>query len=121
RPSPLGMDQTPLKLGKKSRWLSLEISLRPGHVKKKDLAVFSRQFATMVNSGLPILRALNILASQTQSKSLSKVITQVRMDVERGLSLSAAMAKHPKAFSNLYVAMVKSGETGGVLDTVLLR
>jgi type IV pilus assembly protein PilC len=115
------MGYTPLKVGKKSRGLSLEISLRPGHVKKKDLAVFSRQFATMVNSGLPILRALNILASQTQSKALSKIITQVRMDVERGSSLSAAMAKHPKAFNNLYVAMIKSGETGGVLDQVLLR
>src|SRR5205814_6430337 len=63
----------------------------------------------------------SILGSQTESKVLGKVITQVRMDVERGSSLSAAMAKHPKTFTNLYVAMIRAGETGGVLDQVLLR
>jgi len=115
------MGYTPVKVSKKRSGLSLEINLRPGHVKKKHLAVFSRQFATMVNSGLPILRALSILGGQTESKALTKVITQVRVDVERGLSLSAAMAKHPKAFNNLYIAMIKSGETGGVLDQVLVR
>jgi type IV pilus assembly protein PilC len=115
------MGYTPVKVGKKSRGFNFDITLRPGRVKPKELSVFSRQFATMVNSGLPILRALSILGNQTESKALSKVVTEVRMDVERGLSLSAAMAKHPKAFSNLYVAMVRAGETGGVLDQVLLR
>jgi type IV pilus assembly protein PilC len=99
----------------------MEINLRPGHVKLKDLAVFSRQFATMVNSGLPILRALSILGDQTENKELQKVLVQVRLDVEQGQSLSGAMARSPKAFSDLYVAMVKAGETGGVLDNVLLR
>jgi type IV pilus assembly protein PilC len=112
---------TPIKVSKKRQSLNLEISLRPGHVKPKELAVFSRQFATMVNSGLPIMRALSILGGQTESKALAKVVTQVRLDVERGSSLSQAMAKHPKAFSNLYVAMIRSGETGGVLDAVLTR
>jgi type IV pilus assembly protein PilC len=98
-----------------------EFSLRPGRVKMKELSVFSRQFATMVNSGLPILKALSILADQTESKALSAVVREVRLDVERGSSLSQAMAKHPKAFNNLFVAMVKAGETGGVLDSVLLR
>jgi type IV pilus assembly protein PilC len=106
---------------RKESVLGREFSLRPGHVKLKDLAVFSRQFATMVNSGLPILRALAILAQQIESKSLANVVGEVRVEVERGSSLSAAMAKHPKAFNNLYVAMVRSGETGGVLDSVLLR
>ncbi len=115
------MGYTPIKVGKKREGMGMEINLRPGYVKPKEIAIFSRQFATMVNSGLPILRALAILAGQTESKALSKVVTQVRLDVERGLSLSAAMAKHPKAFSNLYIAMVKSGETGGVLDAVLVR
>lgn len=115
------MGYVPLQVGKQSRGLNIEINLRPGRVKLKALAVFSRQFATMVNSGLPILRALAILSSQTESKELAKILTAVRLDVEQGSSLSAAMEKHPKAFSNLYVAMVKSGETGGVLDSVLIR
>jgi type IV pilus assembly protein PilC len=105
----------------KSSALKREFSLRPGHVKLKDLAIFSRQFSTMVNSGLPILKALSILADQTESTALAKVVADVRLSVERGESLSASMAKHPKAFNNLYVSMVRSGETGGVLDSVLLR
>ena len=92
-----------------------------GRIKLKEVAVFSRQFATMINSGLTLLRALSILADQTESKELSRIIGEIRKDVERGSSLSAALAKHPKAFSRLYVAMVRSGETGGSLDTVLLR
>jgi type IV pilus assembly protein PilC len=115
------MGYTPVKVNKKREGLSMEINLRPGHVKPKHMAVFSRQFATMVNSGLPILKALTILGNQTESKQLGKIVTQVRLDVERGSSLSVAMAKHPKTFSSLYVAMIKAGETGGVLDQVLLR
>jgi type IV pilus assembly protein PilC len=90
-------------------------------IKLKDVAVFSRQFATMINSGLSLLRSLNILAEQTESKPLAEVVNQVRLDVERGSSLSQALAKHPKAFSRLYVSMVKAGEVGGALDSVLLR
>jgi type IV pilus assembly protein PilC len=112
---------TPIEVKKHTEGLQMEITLRPGHVKLKDLAVFCRQFATMVNSGLPILRALAILAEQTDSKALEKVLTTVRIDVERGSSLSGAMAKHPKAFNDLFISMVKAGETGGVLDTVLLQ
>jgi type IV pilus assembly protein PilC len=90
-------------------------------VKLKDVAVFSRQFATMINSGLSLLRSLYILAEQTESKPLADVVDQVRIDVERGSSLSQALAKHPKVFNRLYVAMVRAGEIGGVLDSVLLR
>ena len=90
-------------------------------IKKKDVAVFSRQFATMISSGLTLLRSLYILAEQTENKAFSEVIDKVRQDVERGSSLSQALAEHPKAFSRLYVAMVRAGETGGVLDSVLLR
>ncbi len=89
--------------------------------KLKDVAVFSRQFATMINSGLSLLRALYILAEQTENAQLADIVNQVRIDVEKGASLSAALAKHPRAFSRLYVSMVRAGETGGVLDTVLLR
>jgi len=115
------MGMTPIEVKKANAGLKMEINLRPGRVKLKQIAVFCRQFATMVNSGLPILRALTILGDQTESKELSKVLVQVRSDVEQGSSLSAAMAKHPKAFNNLFVSMVRAGETGGVLDDVLLQ
>ena len=75
----------------------------------------------MINSGLSLLRSLNILAEQTESKALAEIVNQVRMDVEKGSSLSQAMAKHPKAFGRLYVSMVRAGEVGGALDSVLLR
>ena len=87
----------------------------------KEVAVFSRQFATMINSGLSLLRSLYILAEQTENKALAEVVNQVRMDVEKGSSLSQALAKHPKAFNRLYVSMVRAGEIGGALDSVLLR
>src|SRR5882757_5298498 len=90
-------------------------------VKLKEVSVFSRQFATMINSGLSLLRSLNILAEQTESKALADIVNQVRMDVEKGSSLSQAMSKHPKAFNRLYVSMVRAGEVGGALDSVLLR
>ncbi len=90
-------------------------------IKIKQVAVFSRQFATMINSGLSLLRSLSILADQTDSSALAKVILEVKAKVEQGASLSAAMEAHPKAFSKLYVSMVKAGEVGGVLDETLLR
>ncbi len=87
----------------------------------KDLAVFSRQFATMVNAGLSLVRVLSILEQQTSNKKLREVAGAVRVDVEAGRPLSESMGRHPKVFSNLYVNMVKAGETGGVLDEVLNR
>ncbi len=99
----------------------LKIPFLSDRIKLKDVSVFSRQFATMINSGLSMLRSLYILAEQTESKPLAEVAGQVRLDVERGASLSAALAKHPKAFNRLYVAMVRAGEAGGVLDSVLQR
>ena len=92
-----------------------------GRVKLKDLAVFSRQFATMINSGLSLLRALTILGEQTANKRLAQVIVLVRAEVETGVSLSAAMAKHPRVFNRLYVSMVRAGEVGGFLDQVLVK
>jgi type IV pilus assembly protein PilC len=92
-----------------------------GRVKGREIAVLSRQFATMINSGLSLLRSLNILAQQSENPALRKVLAQVRSDVERGQSLSQALQKHPKAFSKLFVAMVKSGESSGALDSTLIR
>lgn len=111
----------PVQITKESTGMKKEIVLIPEKVKLKDLAIFSRQFATMINSGLSLLRTLNILAEQTENKTLAKTIGELRDDVERGSSLSAAMSKHEKIFNKLYVAMVRAGETGGQLDTVLTR
>jgi type IV pilus assembly protein PilC len=90
-------------------------------VKLGDLVVFSRQFATMINAGLPIVRSLYVLSEQTENPKFNEVVTAVRKDVEAGLALSEALEKHPKVFSRLYVEMVRAGETGGILDGVLLR
>ncbi|MGH3101014.1 MAG: type II secretion system F family protein, partial [Thermoleophilia bacterium] len=89
----------------KGAGLKTEVRL-PGlsGVKLKDLAVFSRQFATMINSGLSLLRALTILGEQTSNRRLGEVVTQVRAEVEQGTSLSAALARHPKVFNRLYVS-----------------
>ncbi len=90
-------------------------------IKTKDLTVFSRQFATMIGAGLSITRCLAILEEQTEQKALKKIIGEVLQDVEQGKALSDAMAKHPKAFPPIYINLVRAGETGGVLDTVLHR
>ena len=101
--------------------LKTEIKLFKSKPKLKDISIFSRQFATMINSGLSLLRSLYILSEQTENEGLRDVIVEVRTDVEKGASLSQALSKHPKVFNKLYVSMVKSGEIGGVLDAVLLR
>jgi type IV pilus assembly protein PilC len=90
-------------------------------IKLADLVIFSRQLATMINAGLPIVRALYVLSEQTENPKLKDVVVAVRKGVEAGLSLSEALEKHPDAFSRLYVEMVKAGEIGGILDGVLLR
>jgi len=92
-----------------------------GRISKRALSVFTRQFATMLNAGLPLLNCLEILSKQTESVGLKRVLDEVRTDVEGGLSLADALRRQPKAFDNLYVNMVESGETGGALDTILQR
>jgi type IV pilus assembly protein PilC len=90
-------------------------------VKPKSLQIFSRQFATMIEAGLSVVQALVVLEDQTSDVTLAEVVTQLRYDVEAGLILSEAMARHPKVFSRLYVAMVEAGEAAGILDIVLDR
>jgi type IV pilus assembly protein PilC len=90
-------------------------------VKSKSLQVFSRQFATMIEAGLNVVTALVILEQQTSDKILAQVIVQLREDVEGGLLLSEAMARHPKVFNRLYVAMTEAGEAAGILDVVMDR
>ena len=90
-------------------------------IKTRDVVIFTRQFATMINAGLPLVQSLDILAKQTENKALSDVTRAVVYDVESGHTLADAFAKHPKAFPDLYVNMVAAGEAGGILDTILLR
>ena len=93
----------------------------PGRIKTRDIVIFTRQFATMINAGLPLVQSLTILAQQTENKALKDVTRAVVYDVESGNTLADAFAKHPKAFTDLYVNMVAAGEAGGILDTILLR
>jgi len=90
-------------------------------IKTRDIVIFTRQFATMINSGLPLVQSLSILANQTENKALKEVTKQVVFDVEAGNTLADAFSRHPKAFSGLFVNMVAAGEAGGILDTILLR
>ncbi len=92
-----------------------------GSIKGKDLVIFSRQLATLVSAGVPIVQGLNILCDQIESPAFKKVITGVRTDIESGVAIADAMKKHPNAFSELYVSMIRAGETGGVLDSILER
>ncbi len=118
------MGYAPLKISEVStRGMSMEINLPKlgSKVKLKEIAVFSRQFATMINSGLSMLRSLSILEEQQPNKYFSLVIREVRADVEAGAALSASMAKHPDVFAPLMVNMVRAGEVGGFLDQVLTQ
>jgi len=87
----------------------------------KDIVVFTRQFATMIDAGLPLVQALDILSNQVENKTLGKTLTQVKSDVESGATYADALKKHPRIFSELYVNMVAAGEAGGILDTILNR
>ncbi len=94
---------------------------RMGKIKMRDIVIFTRQFSTMINAGLPLVQALDILATQSENPALKDVTRQVVFDVESGNTVADALRKHPKAFSDLYVNMVAAGEAGGILDTILMR
>jgi len=111
---------TVLDMNEAKKGLHMELDFMT-RIKPKDLTVFSRQFATMVSSGLSMLRCLYVLEEQTPNKKFAKVIGAVKSDVEAGISLSDALEKHPAVFSKLYVSMVRAGEIGGILDEVLNR
>ena len=92
-----------------------------GSIKMRDIVIFTRQFSTMINAGLPLVQALDILAKQSENKALQAVVREVVFDVESGNTVADAMRKHPKAFSDLYTNMVAAGEAGGILDVILNR
>jgi len=90
-------------------------------VSDKDIVVFTRQFATMIGAGLPLVQCLEILSSQCDNKTFGSLIGEVKMDVESGTTFADALKKHPKVFSGLYCNMVQAGEVGGALDVTLIR
>src|SRR5918999_1935620 len=92
-----------------------------GRIAMRDVVIFTRQFSTMINAGLPLVQALDILAKQSENKNLQEVTRAVVFDVESGHTVADALRKHPKAFTDLYTNMVAAGEAGGILDTILLR
>jgi type IV pilus assembly protein PilC len=113
----------PARIREKGTGLDREIKI-PGlgeRVKPRDVAVMTRQFATMIDAGLPIVQCLNILAEQTECKPLGNALRTIKQDVEGGTTLAEALKRHPKIFDDLYVNMVQAGETGGVLNAILNR
>src|SRR3982075_1160638 len=94
---------------------------RAGKISMRDVVIFTRQFSTMINAGLPLVQALDILAKQSENPALKDVTRAVVYDVESGHTVADALRKHPKAFTDLYVNMVAAGEAGGILDTILMR
>ncbi|MFN8127732.1 MAG: type II secretion system F family protein [Candidatus Nanopelagicales bacterium] len=118
-----GMGYAPISIAKANAGLNKELHIPGfgGRVKLKDIAISARQFATMINSGLSLLRALSILAEQTDNEKLAEVYSEVRLAVEQGSSLSQAFAQHERVFPPIMINMVRAGETGGFLDQVLLQ
>jgi len=117
------MGYAPVSISQHKAGMKKELSI-PGFGKKvklKDLAIMSRQFATMINAGLSMLRSLTILSEQTENKELARVLTEVSKDVETGVALSTSLGKYPEAFPPLMVNMCRAGEVGGFLDSVLLQ
>jgi type IV pilus assembly protein PilC len=114
----------PSKIKEKGKGiLDMEINIPGlgGKVKEKEIAVFTRQFATMIDAGLPLVQCLDILASQQVNKTFKKVLLKVKEDVEGGSTFADALSKHPKVFDQLYTSLVAAGEVGGILDTILNR
>jgi len=111
------------RIREKGKGLDYQISLPTvgSPVKSRDIVVFTRQFATMIDAGLPIVQCLQILGAQSDSKPFRKVIGGIKDDVESGTTLAEAIRKHTRVFSELYTSMVQAGEIGGILDTILVR
>jgi type IV pilus assembly protein PilC len=111
----------PVKVKAKPRDLRIALPWQRGKISKKELAVFTRQFATMIDAGLPLVQCLDILGMQQENASFKKVILRVKEDVESGSTFADALGKHPRVFDELFVNLVSAGEVGGILDTILAR
>lgn len=109
------------KIKKKPKDLFGNVSFMQPKVTTVDVVVFARQFATMINAGLPLIQSLDILQSQQENKTFKKVLKEIKESVEEGSTLAEAIGKYPKIFDNLFINMVAAGEVGGILDTILNR
>jgi type IV pilus assembly protein PilC len=110
---------TPINVSAKAKELKLSFGAKK--VEDKDVVIFTRQLATMIDAGLPLVQCLEILGSQSDNPTLAKTVVQVRSDVEGGSTFADALKKHPKVFDSLYCNLVAAGEAGGILDTILQR
>jgi len=114
-----------ISVKEQGKGLSMELKIPglggPKKIETKDLVVFTRQFATMIDSGLPLVQCLDILGSQQENKTFKEILIKVKESVESGSTFADALSKHPKAFDQLYVNLVAAGEVGGILDTILSR
>ena len=111
----------PVKIKQKPRDLSIRLPGRKGKVSRRELAIFTRQFATMIDAGLPLVQCLDILGMQQENRGFKQVILRVKEDVESGSTFADALGKHPNTFDELFVNLVAAGEVGGILDTILAR
>ncbi len=111
----------PVKVKPKPRDLSISMPGRRGKVSRRELAIFTRQFATMIDAGLPLVQCLDILGMQQENQKFKQVILKVKEDVEIGSTFADALGKHPNVFDELFVNLVAAGEVGGILDTILAR
>ncbi|OGE23670.1 MAG: pilus assembly protein PilC [Candidatus Dadabacteria bacterium RIFCSPHIGHO2_12_FULL_53_21] len=109
----------PNRIKEKGKLFGLNFAF--GSISTRDLVIFTRQLSTMIDAGLPLVRGLDIIASQHPNQKFKQIIVRVKEDVEAGSTFSDSLAKHPKVFSNLYTQLIKAGETGGVLDVILQR
>ena len=109
------------KIKAKPKDLFENVSFMQPKVTKKDIVIFTRQFSTMIDAGLPLVQGLTILAEQTENKTFQRILKEIVKDVEGGLSLAEALEKHPDVFDSLFVNLVAAGEVGGILDTILQR
>ena len=116
-----GIQANKIKEAGKGLNVELNIGFLKPKVTTKDIVVFTRQFATMIDAGLPLVQCLDILSSQQENKTFKEVLIQTKEDVESGLTFADALKKHPKVFNDLYVNLVAAGEVGGILDTILNR
>jgi type IV pilus assembly protein PilC len=115
------MNYTDIKVKKKPKDLFENIEFFQPKVKTKDIVIFTRQFATMIDAGLPLVQCLEILAGQQENKTFKKVLTSVKLTVEGGSTFADALKQHPKIFDDLFVNLIHAGEAGGILDTILRR
>jgi type IV pilus assembly protein PilC len=108
----------PISVNTKARDINIQFGTG---IKTREVVIFTRQFSTMINAGLPLVQSLTILAEQTENKNFQKIIAQVLQDIQAGQTLADSLRKHPKVFTELYVNMVAAGEAGGILDVILMR